>query len=125
MRNTENIQRLKARVHASMGRIRPVETEAEEDDLDINPAWKLPAETVMAMSEADYRQAFVDLEHDNCHSECIVLEAKRTGNEAFVTEAEALLAEHMKAGELTSPIHERRKALSKAMTAHQTPTTTN
>lgn len=123
MRNTENIQRLKARVHAGMGRIRPVETEAEEDDLDINPAWELPAELVVAMSEVDYRQAFADLERDNCHSECIALEAKRTGNEAFVTEAEALLAEHRKAGELTTPIRERRKALDKAMKAHQATTT--
>lgn len=120
MRNTENIQRLKARVHAGMGRIRPVETGAEEDDLDINPAWELPAEHVVAMSEADYRQAFADLERDNCHSECIVLEAKRTGNETFVTEAEALLADCRKAGELTPLIHERRKALGKAMKAHQT-----
>lgn len=121
MRNTKNIQRLKARVHAGMGRIRPVETEAEEDDLDINPAWELPAEHVVAMSEADYLQAFAGLEHDNYHSECIVLEAKRTGNEEFVTEAESLLAEHMRAGELTTPIHRRRMALYKSMKAHQAP----
>lgn len=115
MQNHENIQRLKARLIGGPQTIRPAEIETEEDDLDINPAWELPVEQVVAMSDADYRRAYVDLEHDNCHSECVILQAKRTGNEAFVTEAEALLAEHLKAGELTTPIHKRRMALYTAM----------
>lgn len=115
MQNHVDIQRLKARLIGGPQTIRPAEIETEEDDLDINPAWELPVEQVVAMSDADYRRAYADLEHDNCHSECVILQAKRTGNEAFVTEAEALLAEHLKAGELTTPIHKRRMALYTAM----------
>lgn len=90
----------------------PQENIASSDD---ESRWTLPMKDVVAMSECEYREACLNLEADNMHPECIVLEAKRSGKEDFVGEAEALLAAQEKAGELTPDLHVRRKALYAAM----------
>jgi hypothetical protein len=115
MRSKESIARIKNNVAMFKARIQAIYNDEIGEDDDVETRWALPMADVMAMSDGEYRDVVDRLEDSNMHPECVVFDAKRSGNHEFVTEAEALLAEQMSAGELTMALYERRRKLCAAL----------
>ncbi len=111
MRSQECIERIRSNVDKLRARRQQEHPELDTEDDEGETRWELPMAEVMAMSNSEFKGAYASLEADNMHPESIVLLAKRSGDENNVAEAETQLAEQIKAGELTTPLYERRKAL--------------
>lgn len=111
MRSQESTNRILSNVAKFRARIQLTHPELESEDDEGETRWELPMADVMALPAGEFKLALDNLEDDNMHPESIILLAKRSGDEKYVSEAETLLAEQIKAGELTTPLYERRKAL--------------
>ena len=76
------------------------------------PTINLSKEEVIALPLDGYLSRYVRQENINAHSENVVLQAKRYGNDEQIKEAITLLDEHLKTGYLTDDLHARRKLLN-------------
>lgn len=80
--------------------------EDEEPSLLADKVDKMPASSVQAMSDSEYESIYSKFEDANFHTNNMLLEAKRIGDDQLINLAEALLARHEEDGEITGDVYE-------------------
>jgi len=86
-------------------------------DADLIAALDMPTAEARALSSGEFAAIYERLEDANAHQYCLLLDAKRTGSAADVTEARAIMDAHHEAGHMTPELSARRAALADKLRA--------